>query len=96
LQKAPAYDLLSIVSETEVSVANIIKAHRVGDRADFGVNDQGSIFLLRSYTDVARDWIDENIGDFAQWWCGALVVEHRYIDNIIAGLQGDGLTVEFE
>lgn len=75
-------------------MASIIQAHRV--QADFGVNDQGTIVLVRPYTDVARDWIDENVGDFAQWWCGALVVEHRYADNLIAGAQGDGCTVEFE
>jgi hypothetical protein len=75
-------------------MTSIIQAHRV--QADFGVNDQGSIFLLRSYTDAARDWITENIGDFAQFWCGALVVEHRYIESILAGAQDDGLTVEFE
>jgi hypothetical protein len=87
------YSQLS-ATEVVVSATNIIPAHRV--QADFGVNNQGSIFLLRSYTDAARDWIDENIGGFAQWWCGALVVEHRYIESILAGIEDAFLTVEFE
>ncbi len=29
----------------------------------------------------------------ATWWCGAVVVEHRYIGPIIGGAIGDGLVV---
>jgi hypothetical protein len=75
-------------------VTNITKAHRV--QADVGVNDQGSIFLVRFYSAAANEWLAEHLPEDAQFWHGKLVVEHRFIDNIIAGLQGDGLTVEFE
>lgn len=28
------------------------------------------------------------------WFGGAIVVEHRYIDAILCGIGGDGLTIE--
>jgi len=49
--------------------------------------------LLKPETDAARAWTDEHIGDEAQWFCRAVVVEPRYMQPIIDGIEGDGLTV---
>jgi len=61
---------------------------------DFYVQDGGSIFLLQPLTEAARAWVSEHIPEDAQYFGSAVVVEHRYIGNIVAGIQNDGLTVE--
>lgn len=62
---------------------------------DFVVDGGGSIFLLRPLTDSAREWVESNIGQdngFQPYW-PTVVIEHRYISDIVAGIQGDGLRV---
>lgn len=60
---------------------------------DIEVNDQGSIVLLTPTSDAGREWIEENLPDDAQWFGMAVVVEHRYADDIIDGMVNDGLDV---
>jgi hypothetical protein len=62
-------------------------------RIDFEVSGGGSVYLLRPLTRPARDWVDDHLPDDATWWCGAVVVEHRYIGPIVGGAIGDGLVV---
>lgn len=62
--------------------------------ADFTVQNEGSIFLLRPLTEAARDWVAEHIPADAQTFGDAIVIEHRYIGDIVDGAQRDGLTVE--
>jgi len=59
---------------------------------DLSVENHGSIFLLRGNTDAGREWISEHIVS-ALTWCGAIVVEHRFIDDIVVGASEDGLEV---
>ena len=61
---------------------------------DLAVENRGSIVLLRGRTETGRDWISEHIPADAQSWGGAIVVEPRYIDAIVAGAMNDGLEVE--
>jgi hypothetical protein len=63
-------------------------------KADFLVEDHGSIFLLSPQTDPARIWIDEHINreGFQPYW-PVVVIEHRYVSDIVAGIQNDGLEV---
>ena len=61
--------------------------------ADLIVRNEGSIFLLCPVTPAGSDWIEENIGADAQTWGTAIVVEHRYIGNIVDGAVRDGLEV---
>jgi hypothetical protein len=61
--------------------------------ADLRVTDHGSIFLLRPITKAGAEWIDDNIGDDAQWYGRAVVVEHRYIADIVDGARADGITI---
>ena len=48
---------------------------------------------LRPVTDAGREWLDENVSDDAQWFGGALVVEPRYVADIVVGMRQDGLEV---
>ena len=60
---------------------------------DFVVKNEGSIFILRPVSTAAKDWANEHIPEDATHFGGGIVVEHRYIQDIIDGIKGDGLTV---
>jgi hypothetical protein len=63
--------------------------------ADFEVNGGGSIYLLKPISAAAKIWVEEHIGEdngFQPYW-PTVVIEHRYIADIVAGIQSDGLEV---
>jgi hypothetical protein len=60
---------------------------------DFRVSGGGTVYLVRPTTDEARDHLAENVQDDAQWFGGALAVEHRYIAPLIDGLTSAGFSV---
>ena len=60
---------------------------------DFHVENHGNIFLLRPRTRSANVWVREHIPDDAQFFGNAVVVEHRYIADIIVGIRNAGLGV---
>ena len=62
-------------------------------RIDFEISGGGTVYLLHPRTRAARTWVAEHLPTDATWWCGAVVVEHRYIGPIIGGAIGDGLVV---
>jgi hypothetical protein len=63
--------------------------------ADLTIYGGGTVFLLSANTDAGREWIAEHISSEPwQQFGPAIAVEHRYIENIVAGAQSDGLTVE--
>jgi hypothetical protein len=54
--------------------------------------NEGSIFVLRALTDAAREWVAENVDpDAMTWGADGTVIEHRYVRDIVAGAQRDGL-----
>jgi hypothetical protein len=62
---------------------------------DFEVQNHGTICLLCPLTDSAIAWVEEHIGQdngFQPYW-PTVVVEHRYIADLVAGIQRDGLAV---
>ncbi len=63
---------------------------------DFTVNNQGSIFILTGQTEACREWIEENVGDnqTQTWGQHGIVVEHRYIQDIVDGLRSEGFIGE--
>ena len=61
--------------------------------ADVKIENHGSLVLLRPLTEAASDWLDENISEDAQHFGGAVVVEPRYVEAIVEGMQNDGLEV---
>lgn len=60
---------------------------------DLLVHGHGSIYLLRPTSRRGRRWIDEHLSDDRQEWAGAIVVEHRYVADIVAGARKAGLGV---
>ena len=63
------------------------------ENPDFVVNDQGSIVLLLPNSDAAREWLADNIADDAMYFGRSLVIEHRYADDVLAGIVADGLEI---
>jgi len=61
--------------------------------ADVNIESHGSLVLIRPLTEAASDWLDENISEDAQHFGGAVVVEPRYVEAIVEGMQNDGLEV---
>ena len=63
--------------------------------ADFELQNHGSIFLLIPQSTSARLWIDDHIGKDNGYQPNypIVVIEHRYIADIVAGIQDDGLAV---
>ncbi len=62
---------------------------------DFVVQNEGSIFLLHPHTDAARTWVEEHIGadnGFQPYW-PSVVIEDRYIADILEGIGADRLEV---
>ena len=53
---------------------------------DFSVTDHGSIALLKLHSSEAREWVAENVEEGPVQWAGALVVEPRYVADIVDAL----------
>lgn len=62
-------------------------------RPDAIWSNEGSIWLCDPRTKKALTWIEKNVSGEAQWFAKRLVVEWRYVDAIVEGMVGDGLTV---
>ncbi len=61
---------------------------------DFIVENHFTIFLLTPLTPAANSWIDEHLPEDRMTFAGAVVVEHRYIADIVRGAIADGLAVK--
>lgn len=49
------------------------------------LQSHGSIVLMCPTTEDARTWLEDHTPD-ATWYAGALVVEPRYVDELLYGL----------
>jgi hypothetical protein len=58
---------------------------------DLLVHGHSSVYLLRATSRRGQLWLDEHIFDDHQEWAGAIVVEHRYVVDIVAGAREAGL-----
>jgi len=65
--------------------------------ADFKWFNDGSIVVLTPQSDEAEAWLDDNVmtPETMRWGRG-IVVELRYINDLITGITADGFTVEEE
>ena len=63
---------------------------------DFAVENHGSIFLLHPQNEQAIAWVEEHIGPQNGYhpYFPTIVIEHRYIADIVEGIQDDGLAVQ--
>lgn len=60
---------------------------------DFFIANHGSVVILTPMTDNAREWVDERIPVDALGFGRGICIEPRYLDDIIDGITGDGLTI---
>lgn len=58
------------------------------NNADFRVTDVGSICLINPITPGCREWLEEHTD--GQLFGGALVVERRYMPDLLEGLAENG------
>lgn len=58
---------------------------------DIRVENHGSIVLLNPGTKRGEQWLRDHTD--GMWYDGALVVEPRYVRDVIAGATDDGLEV---
>lgn len=70
------------------------KVRNLNRQPDVYVRNEGSIFLFTPLTDKAREWLAEYAPDDAQYMGRSLVVEHRFAQDIAAGMIKDGLIVK--
>ena len=60
---------------------------------DLTVTNHGSILLLSGNTEAGHAWLDAHIPEDHQTWCNDIVIEPRYIEDIINGAAQDGLII---
>ena len=61
---------------------------------DLIFENHGTIWLMTPNTDAGKDWVNEHIPEDAMKHGNAIVIEHRYVWDIINGALADGLIVE--
>lgn len=66
------------------------KASPAAPVIDFEVQNHGSIFLLCPLTDSARAWVEEHLPEDVLTFGRGICVEHRFISNIVHGIQDAG------
>ena len=63
-------------------------------KADFSLNNQGSIVLLEPLSESAKEWVAEHIGadNGYQPYYPTVLVEPRYVEAILEGIKEEGLS----
>ena len=67
--------------------------YQLADTSDFLLRDEGSIYLLYPQSADADSWVNQNISEDATWFGSALVIGHRYVEDILRGIVAEGLGV---
>jgi hypothetical protein len=62
-------------------------------KVDFQVVNHGSLYLLIPNTLRAKQWVRDNLPQDHMKYDDASVIEHRYIGDIIDGIQADDLDI---
>lgn len=71
-----------------------VHAHNAATRTpDFLLEGQGTIYVLFPQNPAAEEWVFQNLPSDAQRWAGGIVIEHRYVGDIVFGIQNEGLVV---
>ena len=73
--------------------ANVQAAYDAATGTDFAVANHGTIVLLQPLTRAANDWIAANLPADRLHYAGAVVIEPRYLADIVGGIRADGLEV---
>jgi len=49
-----------------------------------------TVYLITPLSPECGDWLKENVSDDAMYLGTSLAVEHRYVENLVLGLQDQG------
>jgi hypothetical protein len=60
---------------------------------DFHFTNHGSVTILTPVSSAAQEWAAEHLPEDAMRWAGGIVIEPRYLGDILDGITNDGLTV---
>lgn len=60
-------------------------------RTDVVISPEGTLFLFYLRSPAAEQWVESNVAGDRRFFAGALVVEHRYADDLGHGMSNDGL-----
>jgi hypothetical protein len=72
-----------------------VKVTDAPEQPDFSLLNEGSIFVLFAQTEAAEQWVTDHLpGDVMTWGRNGYVVEWRFIEDIVFGIENDGLTVQ--
>ena len=61
--------------------------------SDYRVENHLSVVLVTPISQDAKNWIEDNVPG-AQWYLHSLVVEPRYVGDLLGGMQDHGLVQE--
>lgn len=61
--------------------------------SDVYVANHGSVWLMHIQTPAAVEWVSENITEPTWWGVRAVVVEPRYVTQLMMGMSRDGLVI---
>ena len=50
-----------------------------------------TVYLVTPLTSACKEWINENVGGETTWYASGLAIEWRYLDNLLLGMENDGL-----
>ena len=67
--------------------------NRSARKTDIWILPQGTLTLVRPLTQRASEWIGKHLQDHFQWFGPALVLEQRYIAELLKCMVEDGLQV---
>jgi hypothetical protein len=60
---------------------------------DVYITGEGNVFLFRLMTPEAHGWVDQNVSDDRQMLGNGLAVEARFVADLAAGMEADGLVI---
>lgn len=49
-----------------------------------------SVYLITPLTPECNDWLKENVSEDAPYLGRSLAVDHRYVEDLVAGLRENG------
>jgi hypothetical protein len=62
---------------------------------DFRIENHGSLVGVRPLTLACQSWLNDNVGEDAQYFGGALMVEPRFLEALVDGMSAANLSVEY-
>ena len=63
--------------------------------SDVRIENHGSVAIIQPVSAIGNEWVESNlVNDETVFWGGGIVAEPRYIEDVVRGMQHDGLTVE--